>query len=39
VYKGLKAMFRTLERRPVPPDIKAVVDQLETPGRPPEGED
>lgn len=27
--KGLKAMFRTLEQRPVPDAVHAVVDQLE----------
>ncbi len=27
--KGLKTLFRTLEQRPVPDDVKETVDQLE----------
>jgi hypothetical protein len=32
--EDLKAMFRTLEQRPTPETIKAVIDQLEAPAKP-----
>jgi hypothetical protein len=33
--RRLKAMFRSLERRPVPARLRDVVDQLEPPPEPP----
>jgi hypothetical protein len=33
LQKGLRAMFRTLEQRPVPEPIRAVVDQLDEAAR------
>jgi hypothetical protein len=34
---GLKAMFRTLEKRPVSPEIHSTVDQLEAAAKPARG--